>query len=165
MECIENSDGTVTAHRIYVAINTAVLRTTNGGIGYKMIFAGDEAVQAKIAAGDFTYGVQFSVDDNAPQTVTFDGNEFKAGVKNTSTPNQRLAVIENIVKKGNADNGTRAEINIKGQPFITVAGETAWGAAQTFNLKTLADALLASEAVSEADKTLVRQFEEAYGLN
>lgn len=162
---ISNGDGTVTAHRIYVSINTAVLRTTNGGIGYKMIFAGDETVQAKIAAGEFTYGVKFSVGENEPVTHTFAGNEFKAGIKNTSTPNQRLAVIENIVEQGNEANATRAQIEITGQPFITVGDKTSWGTARTFDLMTLAQALLDSTAVPETDKELVRQFKTAYGLN
>ncbi len=162
---ISNGDGTVTAHRIYVSINTAVLRTTNGGIGYKMIFAGDETVQAKIAAGEFSYGVKFSVGTNDPVIHEFAGNEFVAYDGKTSTPNQRLAVIENIVEQGNTENAARAEIEITGQPFITVGGETAWGTARTFNLNDLAAQLLAHDAVSAEDKALVTEFLTAYGLN
>ena len=164
---IENDDGTVTAHRIYVAINAAVLRTVSRGVGYKMIFAGDQAVQAKIAAGDFIYGAEFTVEGYETQTRTFDGKEFTPGISQAnSTHNQRLVAVENIVNAElSADeNNNRAGLDITARPFIRIEdGDASYGAEVTFSMSELITEL--KKTLTEGDdKTLVEDFIDAYSL-
>ena len=132
---------TVTAHRVYLAINSKTLRPFNNGVGFKAIFAADEVVASQV-----TYGVELSgyetfkdADGNAAiWKASFD--EMEPGAQ-TNIPNQKTIVIYDAIS---AADTSRWNANMYGRPFITINGETYYGKTVDVNMKAMAAEALAS---------------------
>ena len=132
---ITNEDGTVSAHRIYLAINSKTLRPFNNGVGFKAIFAADEVVASQV-----TYGVELSGMSDFSQVWKASFDEMEAGAVN-STPNQKTIVIYDAIS---AADTSRWDADLYGRPFITINGNTYYGKTVDVNMKDMAAEALAS---------------------
>ena len=145
--------GTVSAHRVYMAINYKTLRPANCGVGFKAIFAGDQAV----ADSGITYGIQLSGFEDFSQVWTAGFDQLTAGAA-TSTPNQKTVVIKEAISK---DNHSRWDTDLYGRPFITVNGQTHYGKTVTVNMKDMAASALTSgdQNIANAVNAMMKQCE------
>lgn len=121
---LTDDDGAYSAHRIYLAINAKVLRTANNGVGFKAIYGGDQVVKTAIDAGTVQYGMLLTLDNTADKNTwlygDFSATGFAAGPYTTSTPNQKTAVVMNVLSEDAEDNQANAEATIYGVPCIAV---------------------------------------------
>ena len=158
---IANEDGTVSAHRVYLAINNKLLRTANRGVGFKAIYATNQ-----VAAEGIEYGIELSRDKNFTEGYVLSGDftekGFTAGVTD-STPNQRTAVITDVLVKGNTENQANAEATIYGRPYMIVNGVKVTGNVVATSLLELAQYAL--ESGNETVKATVNAWADTYGVD
>jgi hypothetical protein len=143
---IANEDGTVSAHRIYLAINAKTLRPFNNGVGFKAIFAADEVVASQV-----TYGVELSGMSDFSQVWKASFDEMEAGAL-TKTPNQKTVVIYDAI---NVENQSRWDADLYGRPFMTINGQTYYGKTVTVNMKDMA-----AEALANGDAAVIAAVNE-----
>ena len=129
------------------------LRPANCGVGFKAIFAGDQAV---VDSG-ITYGIQLSGFEDFSQVWTAGFDQLTAGAA-TSTPNQKTVVIKEAISK---DNHSRWDADLYGSPFITVNGQTYYGKTVTVNMKDMAASALTSgdQNIVDAVNAMMKQCE------
>jgi len=137
----EPATKTVSAHRIYLAITAKTLRPTNGGVGFKAIFAGDQVITESVV-----YGVELSGYSDFSEVMSASFDTMEPGAL-TSTPNQKTVVIYDAIT---AENTSRWDADLYGRPFITVAGQTVYGSDVTVNMKALA-----TKALASGDQTVI----------
>ena len=152
---IADENGKLSAHRVYLAISTKTLRPERDGVGFKAIFAGDEVV----TNSGIVYGIELSgyADFNQVMKAGFDTMEAGAA---TSTPNQKNVIITNAIS---AENVSRWDADLYGRPFMTINGETHYGATVTVNMKTMATN--AMNGNDEEIKTLVQAMMDRCGVS
>ena len=153
---IENGDGTVSAHRVYLAINSKLLRPYTYGAGFRAIFAGDETVAKNVKFGIQLYGEDIDLETESKVKATFEG--MTAGIEGTSTPNQKTVAITNAITEEDKSNWTDV---LCGEPFMELNGETYTGIEQKLVMKTMAQAALeAVEADSDTAKYINKMIEK-----
>ena len=144
---LENGDGTVSAHRVYLAITTKVLRPSNNGVGFKAIFAGSDVV----AENQDKFGIEISTTRDFAEGTVLPGffTDMTAGIEGTTTPNQKTIVVRDVLKDGEKNNLSYTA-TIYGRPYMVVEGETIYGAVVSTSMSALVEAALQS-----GDQTIV----------
>ena len=121
---IENN-GSYSFHRYYMAVTSVAVNPTSTAFNYEVAFLGDAAIQQAVTDNKVDFGMAFKADSEGAEWLHSDMDKAFVGgpygEQNLGYNTYRYGIAN--VLKVNADNATRAAMDVKAKAYVKVDGE------------------------------------------